>query len=203
MTLLQRPISVVPTITVNRLQTIIGLQSVLIQMTKNRLVISIIDPRAMVGIPNFQQKVCLTKVDAQPNEVSSPTAQFIRTQHGHVSSPHTPRYKLRPISVPTTPFIVPIAAARPLPRVDSVAQARQSNAHIPDFGPSWTQSAVAPAKYKDAAMMQPLYPTPQEYERVVEERDVLQERLAASELELQRLKDGMAGLGTKLIRGEF
>ena len=48
-----------------------------------------------------------------------------------------------------------------------MAQARESNAHILDFGPSWTQFALAPAKYKDNAMMQPLYPTLQEYERVV------------------------------------
>ena len=69
-------------------------------------------------------------------------------------------------------------------------------------GPPQTQSVAPATKYEDTAIMQPLYPTQQEFERVVQERDALQERLAAFKQEVQRLKGVMVALGTKLIWGD-
>jgi len=101
-----------------------------------------------------------------------------------------------------TPFhnsIVPIAHQLPHP----AAQAGGREACISVYnGPPQTQSVAPATKYEDTAIMQPLYPTQQEFERVVQERDALQERLAASEQEVQRLKGVMVALGTKLIRGD-
>ena len=81
-----------------------------------------------------------------------------------------------------------------------MAQLGDRNAPIPISGSPRTQSA--PADYKDTAIMQPLYPTPQEFERVLEERNILWGRLAAAEREIRRLRAVMGDLGTKLIRGE-